>query len=93
MKLDGAEVLKNDRVWHDRYGLGTVVSVVGGTCDVRFDASPQLVTFAEGGVKNGVKVLWWQEPMLFVPEKGRDYSGLREVVAALLSFKYGGRHE
>lgn len=87
MQMDGSAVVKGDRVWHDRYGWGTVKNVVGGTCDVVFDTSSQAVTFAEGGTKAGYKVLWWQEPMLFVPQKNVDYSGLKEMVAALMEFK------
>ncbi len=87
MRIDDDVVLQHDRVWHDRYGWGTVVEVQNGVCDVRFDGSQTLITFTDGGRYGGVKVLWWQQPILFTPRKGVDYSGLPEMVLALLKFK------
>lgn len=89
MRLDGSKVEVGDSVWHDRYGYGKVMAVNGGTCDVRFSGSETAVTFADGGIKGGYKVLWWQEPLLYVPEKGKNYDGLKEMVSSLMNFKYG----
>lgn len=87
MFLDDAPVLVGDRVWHDRYGWGTVQFVDTGLCDVIFDGSNNPVSFTQGGMSSNFKVLWWQEPILFTPKKGVDYSGLREMVRALMKFK------
>lgn len=89
MKIDDDVVLVGERVWHTRYGYGTVVAVHGGTCDVRFDGAHDVVTFTDGGLKNGLRVLYWQEPIVIALRKGVDYSGLPEMIHHLLNFKYG----
>lgn len=87
MKIDNEIVNLYDRVWHDRYGWGTVIDLQAGVCDVKFDGSQTAITFTDGGRHGGLKVLWWQSPILFTPKKGVDYSGLPEMINALLQFK------
>lgn len=88
MKIDNDLVQVNDKVWHDRYGWGVVCSVQTGVCDVKFNGTQTPVTFTDGGRMNGIKVLWWQPPMLFTPRKNIDYTGLKEVIAEIIKFKY-----
>lgn len=89
MKIDNDDVVLNDKVWHDRYGWGSVIKVTSSTIEVKFNESISKVVFTEGGYSNGYKVLWWSPPMLYTPRKGIDYSALLPVVAELIKFKYG----
>ena len=92
MKIDNDVVNVGDRPWHDRYGVGTVIKVIGGTCDVRFDSSSTAITFTEGGFKGGHKCLWAGNPWLgSVPRKNIDDSGAAEYVQATIAFKYGAQ--
>lgn len=90
MKIDGDPVVQGDEVFHDRYGWGNVVRVRKGVCDVKFHSSQTVLTFTDGGYFNGIKVLWWQPPLLFTPRKGIDYTGLTAMISQLLNWKYGG---
>lgn len=87
MQIDGDVVLMNDRVWHDRFGWGQVISVQQGVCDVRFEGSQSVLTFTDGGRLGGQKVLWWGVPYLFAPRKNVNYDGLSDVVSSVLKFK------
>lgn len=89
MKIDEDKVVMGDRVWHDRYGWGTVVRTQKGVCDVRFNQSDKALTFTDGGMSNGYKVLYWSPPMLFAPRKGVDYSKFIAVVQSLLHLLHG----
>lgn len=90
MKIDNDSVHLGDQVWHDRYGWGTVVKLNKGTADVKFYEAERLLTFTDGGKQNGIKVLWWQEPILLTPKKGVDYSRLKPMVKMLYDFYHGG---
>lgn len=89
MKIEDDEVKLGDRVWHDRYGWGVVARVQQGTCDVRFNQSDRLLTFTEGGMSNGYKVLYWRDPIVFAPRKGVDYGRFLAVVQSLLYLVHG----
>lgn len=85
MKVDGDLVIKGDRLFHDRYGWGTVTYVNGGVCHMRFGDSKREVIFTEGGMSNGYKVLWWDRPLQIIPRKGVSYDGLQELVNAAVN--------
>lgn len=89
MKIDNEAVALGDKVWHDRYGYGVVHRVNKGTADVRFYESERLLTFTDGGMQNGVKVLWWQEPIILTPKKGVDYTRLKALAQSLYDFYHG----
>lgn len=91
MKIDGDIVVKGDRLFHDRYGWGTVTYVSGGVCHVKFADAKDQVIFTEGGFSNGYKVLWWGQPIQIVPRKGVSYDGIQEVVASIVKLATGGR--
>lgn len=86
MKIDNETVVQNDTVWHDRYGNGTVVRVTSGTADVQFYGAERVLTFTDGGMQNGVKVLWWQEPIVLTPRKNVDYTRLKTLVTPIYDF-------
>lgn len=84
MRIDGDIVAKGDRVFHDRYGWGTVTFVSGGVCHVKFADARDQVIFTDGGLSNGYKVLWWDKPIQVVPRKGVNYDGLKEVLESIV---------
>lgn len=91
MKIDFDEVSQGDQVWHDRYGYGIIQRVSKYTCDVKFNESTKVLTFTEGGYSGGLKVLWWQKPIAFIPRKGHDYSKFHELVSVLFDNLYGDK--
>lgn len=91
MYLDGDKVKLGDQVWHDRYKWGHVIRINDGVCDVLFNEADRALTFVNDGYSGEHKVLYWQPPILFIPKKGVDYSGLPEIVDALIKFKWGGK--
>lgn len=90
MKVDGDSVNIGDRLWHDRYGWGTVTHISTGVCHMRFADANNEVIFTEGGKSNGYKVLWWGPPIKIVPRKGVSYDGIQEVVSAIVKLATGG---
>lgn len=89
MKIEQDSVVIGDQVWHDRYGYGQVIRVQKGTCDVQFNQSERPLTFTDGGMSNGYKVLYWSPPMLFSPRKGVDYRKFIAVVQSMLHLMHG----
>ena len=49
MRVDGDVVVKGDRLFHDRYGWGTVTYVNSGVCHVKFADAKDEVIFTDGG--------------------------------------------
>lgn len=58
MILAGKDVALGARVHHVFLGIGTLVSKRIGGGDVEFDGSKDLVPINDGGLSNGVKVLY-----------------------------------
>ena len=58
MILSGKDVPLNARVYHIYLGVGTLVSKRIGGGDVAFDGSRDAVSILDGGLVNGIKVLY-----------------------------------
>ena len=58
MILAGKDVPLNARVYHIYLGVGTLVSKRIGGGDVAFDGSRDAVSILDGGLVNGIKVLY-----------------------------------
>lgn len=91
MKVDGDVVINGDRLYHDRYGWGTVTYVNSGVCHMRFADANNEIIFTDGGMSNGYKVLWWDRPIQITPRKGINYDGVRDVMLSIVKLVTGGK--
>lgn len=79
--MDGDKVELNDVVWDLLLGTG-VVSALNADKSFVVRFGTRTATYQPEGMMGGVKRLFWNDPVLFVPRKhdGRKWTLIKETV-------------
>lgn len=85
-KLDGEYVNLDDQVYDLINGKGRVVELSNSTVFVHFSNNRRLI-FNEKGEYNGVRRLFWHNPIILAPEKNKDsWLGTASIVVGAVNY-------
>jgi hypothetical protein len=68
-RLDGDDVLVNDRVYHLGFGWGTVTAIENSGFFIQLDSSSSPMRIFSGGYWQGRRMVYWHEPVLLALPK------------------------
>lgn len=81
MLINGDEVKKGDRVWHNSAGWGVVATIDNHSARVQME-SGGILNMGDGGRVGFSQRFWWYPPAMLTPRKGMEATHRRAIAIA-----------
>lgn len=89
MKVDDVEIKVGVNLWDAFHGFGTVAKINRDTFDMSFQKSGRTITYSDGGLMSGVKLLFSDSPFVIAPTPEQKAMVIKLLDA--VSVKHNGK--